>query len=446
MYVIEQTSVQGTCAALGDATTLIDTGTNFNPDVTVGDIAYNLTDGSQAQVTVINSDVNLTTTALTGGTTNTWAENQVYAIAGLQTPPAFSAAKVGIEGTQVAGGVFRLGLTNQPHIVPSSGTLEHMTTTGRAEPFTTLDYSQVVGEPATATLEMPCTAYNLSLFLLLLFQKGCKENDLGGAINTFEARPYTNSAPIHTCSFIRVMDELTTNMSASSLSHILYGGICKSLTIKGSQNNIITLSAEIVGSWAYAKAAAPSDLTTFQMNLPTVAAWSTLTFPSAVPIKFQNCTTKLGTYGSETAANFDDFSITFTNNATHRYYANSSIKSWVLGKITGEGTIRVPWGDLNHGGNSELINFINGTDYGFRIYNSSIYAAAGASAATVDNTFDLTLNVRATGTNVVTDPEIQTEITFQCVYDGTNQAIRAYAGYTAATLDRLAYEATLTEA
>ena len=69
----------GTADAAGTSTQLLDTG-NFATGVAVNDYAYNETDGSYAKVTVIVSNDELTTEALTGGTDNTWQSGDVYSI------------------------------------------------------------------------------------------------------------------------------------------------------------------------------------------------------------------------------------------------------------------------------------------------------------------------------------------------------------------------------
>src|SRR3990167_788215 len=354
----------------------------------------------------------------------------------LTCAPTFApATKIGLEGTGAANGVFRVGLLSSPHIMPSSGTIEHPTTTGLAEMFTTLDYSQVVGEPSSVSLEMPLNSYNLSLFLLLLFQGGCSEA-AGATYNTFRAIPYTTSAPSYYVSVVRVMvDDFATKPNVETLSHILYGGLCTSLTITGAENDILKLTAEIKGSWAIAAAA--TDLPAFEMLINNAANnWNSFIFMGSgqeanrTPIKFQDCTTKIG----GNAVDFDNFSITISNNAQHRYYANSSINSWVLGRLTGEGSVRVPWGDTNYGGNNPLNDFVDGTDYAFELYTEDMVGGPPV-VATTDNSIDFNMNIRATNTSISTDPEVQTELSFASVYDGTNAAFDLKCGYNKTYLD-----------
>ena len=366
-----------------------------------------------------------------------WASQyMIQQTSSLTDAPTFvSTTKVGLEGTAAANGVYRMGLTNTPHIIPGIGTIEHPTTTGLAEPFTTMDYSQVVGEPASVTLEMPLNAYNFSLFMLLLFQGGCSE-----AAGKLTAVAYTSSAPTYYCSVVRVMvDNTATKPNVDEISHILYGGICKTLTISSGERDILKLTAEIAGSWA--RCFTSTDLPNYKMLVNNaVTNWSAFPFMTAgqeanrTPLKFQACTSKIeldpvGAPGVYSTVGFDKFSITFTNNAVHRYYANSSIQSWILGRLKGTGSVTIPWGDTNYGGNSPLLDFIAGQDFGLRLYTND--------GATTDNSIDLTMNVRLTESPISTDPEISSDVTFEAVYDGTNAAFSIKAGYSATYLDRI---------
>lgn len=76
---ITLTTTSGVCDASGNATTLIDAAGGFvDADIKVGDIIYNVTDGSSAAVVSVDSATQLTTGALSGGTANVWAENDEY--------------------------------------------------------------------------------------------------------------------------------------------------------------------------------------------------------------------------------------------------------------------------------------------------------------------------------------------------------------------------------
>ena len=63
------------------ATILHDTAATFETDgVKVGDVISNVTDSSAATVVTVDSEIKLTTTALTGGTNNEWRDTNVWKV------------------------------------------------------------------------------------------------------------------------------------------------------------------------------------------------------------------------------------------------------------------------------------------------------------------------------------------------------------------------------
>lgn len=69
----------GTATGSGTSTALADTSGVFNDGhVVVGDTVTNTTDGSTATVSTIDSATAITTSALTGGTDNTWTSGDTY--------------------------------------------------------------------------------------------------------------------------------------------------------------------------------------------------------------------------------------------------------------------------------------------------------------------------------------------------------------------------------
>lgn len=81
VYPSAPADVTGTADAGGSATTLIDAAATFlSAGIAVGDPARNSTDGSVAVVASVDSDTQITTSALSGGGANTWASADSYAI------------------------------------------------------------------------------------------------------------------------------------------------------------------------------------------------------------------------------------------------------------------------------------------------------------------------------------------------------------------------------
>jgi hypothetical protein len=74
---------EGTMTSATHATALDDTGATFTTHTAaIGDIIYNVTDGSETTILTVDSQTGLTTNALTGGTNNVWSLNDVYHING----------------------------------------------------------------------------------------------------------------------------------------------------------------------------------------------------------------------------------------------------------------------------------------------------------------------------------------------------------------------------
>ena len=67
------------CTGGGSSTSLQDTVNDFTAlDIVVGDTVENVTDGSSAAVVTITDSDDITTTALSGGSDNTWTSGDTY--------------------------------------------------------------------------------------------------------------------------------------------------------------------------------------------------------------------------------------------------------------------------------------------------------------------------------------------------------------------------------
>lgn len=74
-------SLTGSLTSTGGSTTLISSGATFvTSSVAVGDLVANITDGSIAVVKSVDSETQLTTTALLGGSDNTWTSGDSYSV------------------------------------------------------------------------------------------------------------------------------------------------------------------------------------------------------------------------------------------------------------------------------------------------------------------------------------------------------------------------------
>ena len=341
----------------------------------------------------------------------TWQDR--YAIeqtASLTAKPTFAASAIGIEGTGAAGGKFLMPLTDHPHLKPSSAIQNQEQAIGLAQRHH-LEYEPTIAEPSSVTVNMWANAYNVSLFLWLLFQSGCSEAD--ATVNTLTAIPYVSSEPEIYAAVTRILGGTAGN--ADTVSQYLAGCICRSLTLSGEVGGIITMSAELVAA----------DWQTASDDLGSVS-WSALTFSDQPPLKFQNMYFVLG----GRSVGIPSFSITFNNNAAAQFYNNETIQRYTLGRLTAEGSFSIPWSDTYEGDNQQLNAFKDGDEQLFTAYWGD---ASGATA----NSLSISCNIQSTDTDMTdVEGEINTSINFAAVEGTTYEAIKVYCGYTAALLDR----------
>jgi hypothetical protein len=81
MTITRTGTVTGSATSTGTGTALADTAASFIQDaVYAGDVITNDTDGSAAVIASVETETGLTTTALTGGSDNTWESGDTYTI------------------------------------------------------------------------------------------------------------------------------------------------------------------------------------------------------------------------------------------------------------------------------------------------------------------------------------------------------------------------------
>ena len=331
--------------------------------------------------------------------------------------PTFEAdTKIGIEGigpSGLANGKFIIPITEHAHLNPGASAVEHELAFGQSD-RSTLEYNTVVTQPPTTTLTMPLTSYNLSLFAWLLFQTGTSET-LATTVQTMTCVPYTEATTEVYAHVARLLGNYNSDLSVDTRTHIMRSCICNSLSINGEEGDILMLTAELMGTqW----------LQCTPNVIANAAHWSSLNYSTKTPLKWQNMTTKLG----NAALDIPGFSCTISNNAQAKYYAGSTIKRFVLGRLGGEGSIFIPWSDTGAGENDVINMYTSDADTVIMVYNTD--------GATTENTIDIKANIKFTEVNFEGDVELGSQISFQTVDDGTNTSIVLKCGYRAVDLHR----------
>ena len=342
----------------------------------------------------------------------------------LTAKPTFAAATaIGIEGTGSANGVFLNPTTDHPHLNPSSAINEQELAIGLSQRHH-LEYNTTTAEPNSVTLNMQMNAYNLSLFIWLLFQEAAGEGDGSGTTKIMSAIPYTTADYEIYCAITRLMGG--TAGDADTVSQYMSGCICSSFTISGESGGIMQLSAEMMGAnWAVAN----DDLGT--------ATWATLAFSDKAPLKFQDMHFDM----NSEVVDIPSISFTVNANVTPQFYNNNTIQKFVLGRMAVEGNFGIPWGatSANQDENQQILDFQNGID-------KIVKCWWGDSDGDADNAVVLKSNLRYTDTEMAdAEGEIVTNCTFAGIYDADgNNAVECYAGYEEAELLRGAPAATTT--
>jgi len=345
--------------------------------------------------------------------------------------PGFNAtANKGIRGTgSTAKGVFTMLLTEHPDLKAPTSTVENALTHGK--PIRkTIEYNQVIAQAAIATLPMLANAYNLSLFLSLLFQPDDANNGASEVVGTTNAtlhvltcKPYDQSDVTLTTYIVKVMSD-----TSETLDQVMKGSICNQLTVNAEEGGLVTLSAEMIAAkWDQYDASAA--LTVLKS-----------TFDDTTPLKWQDATVKIAGQTVDSKG----FSMVLNNNVYFSFYNNNVVKNIFLGPLTATGTIRIPWSDASsEGKNKQLIDFISGIDKTISIYWG---AAVGADTLTpkgggtdTKNYFSIQMNIILTDYSITGDNEVMIEANWAAVQDATDTSatITINCGYDKAELDRI---------
>lgn len=300
------------------------------------------------------------------------------------TSKTFLATDIGLELAKLA-----LPLTNNPMLDSGLNVIDTRKAIGEATRRVGTGYEFTVeGMEPVVTLEMEATANMLALFSWLLFQKGASE----GVATTYMKTciPYTDCECEIYASILRQMSAGTAD------SHVVHGAICKVMNLSANQGEALKLSAEMLGA---------NFFNNFDFDLQA----SLLDFSAKAPLLFQDCTITL----DGTTIHIPGFSLALSNNAVAKRYSSSRVYTYVLGDLTGEGTLTLPWGEATEGGNEQLNNFLAGTDVLLTVLWGNVVSPT-------DGSFKITANVRYSGAELTTEDEIATSCPFTVANDGTN--------------------------
>ena len=304
--------------------------------------------------------------------------------------------------------VFDTYLTNKPNFGPGQEVVSFDKATGFPFPIKgSNNIERVLGEKNPETsYEMHFNSANAFIPFVSLLNVPAATFQVGtGTTKTFTT--YTSGSTVDPNRYVNLFRQINSSESVNQL----ITGAAKSITISGSEGEPVTMSIDWVGADYYGKAAAGS-----------VPAWSST---STQPIIM---TRDLEIEYAGNTANISAFEITVTNNVIPKHYASTEVDAYIYGELEVTGSFTLSWGDTNFGGTDALDAFTGQTDALLKIYNDSTPDAA--------NEFCITANVEFDDVKTNAEDEVENEISFTGVYDGTNLPfqIELYDG-----VDRTAY-------
>jgi len=318
-----------------------------------------------------------------------WEERFLIAAqtTGISTASDFTAGDIGISNASI----YAVPLNNRPHFNPGQNIIDRRKAIGISTRRTGagFEYDQGTREP-TVTYELDANPYNLALLFWGLFQGGASEAD---------GTPFKKTYIPYTAADCEVWFSLLRKMSASTgNSHAIHGAIPRSIRLSADAGGPLVASVDFIGhTW----------LDTF--NATSVVE----TYAEKAPLLWQNAGSVAGLYVATTEVHMRGFDLTISNNATPVYYDAVTPEKYVLGDLTVEGNIYVPWSAATVGANTQLDNFVNGTDTLLKIW-------WGTYAGATEGDVSLQVNMRYTGAEVGGEPETELALPFVHAYDGTN--------------------------
>lgn len=286
-------------------------------------------------------------------------------------------------------------LNNHPHLDPAPNIIDTEKVTGSAARVDGAgrEFNQGTKEP-TFSLDFDAIAKVLYAPLHLFAQKGNLEST-----NVKWFFPYSyESVPAAPEVFGNLVRSLAPAGTAES--HRAIGMICNSISFNSEVGAALSITAEMMAQ----------DV---ELNYNVSAANDNFRFTNDANLLWQNAVVQIsdGSVLAPVDIDVDGFSLTLTNSPIRKMYNNQLTQKYLMGKIVGEGSIKIPWspGQSAWDDNTLLANFVSGTPTRFSIY-------WGSRLVTGANELSLNFIARYTGAPIGQDEdEIVTDLSFQIV-------------------------------
>jgi len=201
--------------------------------------------------------------------------------------------------------------------------------------------------------------------LRLFFQKGSLQDS---SVNTKKwFYPYSYVDGGESCEIWGTIIRETASTGISS-SVRMTGAICNSFSINlAGGGDYLNLRANLVGR---------------DVEYDHNTSGDTFTLPTDAPLLWRNANTKIGnSYDALETLDLRDFNLTCNSNPKPRFYNNEKVKHFNLQRITGMGSITVPWenSSTNFTNSQVLSDYLNGSLFRLSTYWVDQYITSGYS-------------------------------------------------------------------
>ncbi len=322
-------------------------------------------------------------------------DNNLFScMSGIDTPVACS--------NGIDTGVSGLFMLNHPDLYTEQFQIDFPKTIRSASRNAGIEYA-ITGKYPNFFTNTVLTTKQSFPFLRLFFQRGSLQDSEDATIKWFYPYSYDSNG----CS-CEVWGTIVRDLSSGeTLSHRVSGAIVKSLTISVNAAEYISIRSELIGR---------------ALETNHDSSGDTFTLTTESPLLWRNVASKIGdSYTALQTCDLKDFALSVKNDAKSRVFNSSAIQKFNLGRVTGLGSITIPWENTSTGwtNNTALDDMFSGELTRLSLYWGNQYVSTAY-------TMSINMLVRYMKGKISEDKEISNEMSFIIVEDNSFSSDNSY--------------------
>lgn len=257
----------------------------------------------------------------------------------------FAASRVGVSGDSTnASPRFKLLLINKPDLVASSAVTDTPKATGSSDKG--IDDVQVtIAQPSSFSPEVHVNSNIAGLFLALLGQSGYVESSAAN-VRTGLFQPYLTPAINVYGAFVGIVQKMPSAATPATKVRdenvIMRGCLPTSLKFSAEEGGILTLAADLQGAkWDNTFTLAAGYTTNGKALQRTNLKWQNAGV--ILMDALATATTLNNPVAATNVVTMQGFDLTIANGLQSKFYNSNTIVSYILGKLTAEGSFTIPF-------------------------------------------------------------------------------------------------------